>query len=171
SAAHTLLAARPPPDAVGSRPDDTRVRGGRRAIPPAAIRSREPIQLDAKPRQIPLLLGGSMVPYRWSINDQYYPKADPIEISKGELIRFTLRNPTGMDHPFHLHGHSFYVLGKPGALNLVDPVLKDTINVPSNGVVVIQWRADNPGRWFFHCHIEWHLATGMARVLEIKPFV
>jgi FtsP/CotA-like multicopper oxidase with cupredoxin domain len=128
------------------------------------------VQLAAKSREIPVLLGGSMMPYRWSINDQFYPKAKLIEIAKGEMIRFTIRNPTGMDHPFHLHGHSFHVLGKPGALNLTDPVLKDTINVPARDEVVIQWQADNPGRWFFHCHIEWHLATGMARVLEIKPF-
>jgi FtsP/CotA-like multicopper oxidase with cupredoxin domain len=135
------------------------------------MRSPEPVRWAVKPREIPLLLGGSMMPYRWSINGQYYPKADPVEIRKGEVIRFALRNPTGMDHPFHLHGHSFRVLGKPGGLNLTDPVLKDTINVPAKGEVVIQWLADNPGRWFFHCHIEWHLATGMARVLEIKPFV
>ena len=76
----------------------------------------------------------------------------------------------GIRHPFHLHGHSFHVLGKPGALNLTDPVLKDTVNIPAKNDVVIQLIANNPGRWFFHCHIEWHLATGMARVLEIKPF-
>jgi iron transport multicopper oxidase len=75
-----------------------------------------------------------------------------------------------MDHPFHLHGESFHVLGTPGVLNLTDPVLKDTINVPPKGEVAIQWRADNPGRWLFHCHIEWHLATGMARVIEIRPY-
>ena len=85
-------------------------------------------------------------------------------------MRFVFDNPTGMDHPFHLHGHSFYMLGKPGALNLTDPPLKDTINVPAKESLVIQWQADNPGKWFFHCHIEWHLATGMARVIEIKPY-
>jgi FtsP/CotA-like multicopper oxidase with cupredoxin domain len=73
-----------------------------------------------------------------------------------------------MDHPFHLHGHSFYVLGKPGSLNFADPPLKDTVNIPSMGGLVIQWRANNPGKWFFHCHIEWHLAAGMARVVEIQ---
>jgi FtsP/CotA-like multicopper oxidase with cupredoxin domain len=165
-----ILAVLRYPDASGVVPEAKPVPWGPRALTPEEMRSREPVQLAAKPREIPLLLGGSMMPYRWSMNDQYYPKADPIEIAKGEVIRFTLRNPTGMEHPFHLHGHSFHVLGKPGALNLTDPVLKDTINVPSNGDVVIQWLADNPGRWFFHCHIEWHLATGMARVLEIKPF-
>jgi FtsP/CotA-like multicopper oxidase with cupredoxin domain len=158
------------PDAPGAVPEAKPVQWGPRALTLEEMRAREPVELAAKPREIPLLLGGSMMPYRWGINDQYYPKAAPIEIAKGEAIRFALRNPTGMDHPFHLHGHSFHVLGKPGALNLTDPVLKDTLNVPSKGEVVIQWRADNPGRWFFHCHIEWHLATGMARVIEIKPY-
>lgn len=165
-----ILAVLRYPDASGASPEAKPVQWGPRALMPEEMRSREPVKLAAKPREIPLLLGGSMMPYRWSINDQYYPKADPIEIAKGEVVRFALRNPTGMDHPFHLHGHSFYVLGTPGALNLTDPVLKDTINVPSKGEVAIQWRADNPGRWFFHCHIEWHLATGMARVIEIKPY-
>lgn len=157
-------------DAPAAAPDVKPVQWGARALTPEQMRSREPVQLAARPREIPLLLGGSMMPYRWSMNGQFYPMADPIEISKDEVIRFVIRNPTKMDHPFHLHGHSFHVLGKPGALNLIDPVLKDTINVPSDDEVVIQWLADNPGRWFFHCHIEWHLATGMARVLEIKPF-
>jgi FtsP/CotA-like multicopper oxidase with cupredoxin domain len=167
---HEILAVLRYADAAGAEPDPSPVRWGPRALTPDDMRSREPVELAAKPREIPLLLGGSMMPYRWSINDQYYPKADPIELANGEEVRMALRNPTGMDHPFHLHGHSFHVLGLPGALNLTDPVRKDTINVPSRGEVVIQWRADNPGRWFFHCHIEWHLATGMARVLEIRPF-
>jgi len=35
---------------------------------------------------------------------------------------------------------------------------------------VLQWVANNPGRWFWHCHIEWHMATGMARVVQVKPY-
>jgi FtsP/CotA-like multicopper oxidase with cupredoxin domain len=166
-----ILAVLRYPGASESLPEVTRVQWGPRALTPDDLRSREPVKLPAKPREIPLLLGGSMMPYRWSINGQYFPKADPIEIAKDEVVRFTLRNPTGMDHPFHLHGHSFHVLGTPGALNVTDPVLKDTVNIPARSDLVIQWRANNPGRWFFHCHIEWHLATGMARILEIKPFV
>jgi FtsP/CotA-like multicopper oxidase with cupredoxin domain len=73
-----------------------------------------------------------------------------------------------MAHPFHLHGHYFRVLGQPGALNLKDPAAKDTVRVPAKSDLVIQWEATNPGRWFFHCHIEWHLAAGMARVIEIN---
>jgi len=143
---------------------------GPRTLLPEQMHARERIPLEARPRELTLLLGGSMMPYRWSIDGQYYPKANLIAIQSGDSIRFRLRNPTRMDHPFHLHGHYFRVLGKPDALNLFDPVFKDTINVPSKGEVVVQWLAANPGRWFFHCHIEWHLATGMARVIEIKPF-
>jgi FtsP/CotA-like multicopper oxidase with cupredoxin domain len=72
-----------------------------------------------------------------------------------------------MDHPFHLHGHYFYVLGPPDHLNLIDPPQKDTVNVPTHSRLVLDWKANNPGHWFFHCHIEWHAATGMARVVEI----
>jgi multicopper oxidase len=139
-----------------------------RALLPEMMRSPAPVNLAKDPREIPLVLGGTMKPYRWTLGGQYYPKADPIAIGRGESVRFVFRNPTGMDHPFHLHGHSFYVLGKPDALNLNDPSLRDTVNVPTRSDLVIQWVADNPGRWFFHCHIEWHLATGMARVIEIS---
>jgi FtsP/CotA-like multicopper oxidase with cupredoxin domain len=143
---------------------------GARQLTPGDLRAREPVELARKPKEIALQLGGSMRPFRWSINGQFYPKADPVVLAKDEPVRFLFHNPTGMDHPFHLHGHYFRVLGRPGALNLKDPVAKDTVVVPAKDDLVIQWQATNPGRWFFHCHIEWHLATGMARVIEIKPY-
>jgi FtsP/CotA-like multicopper oxidase with cupredoxin domain len=154
----------------GVEPEATAVRWGERMLRPEQMRSRGPVQLPEKVKEIPLLLGGSMMPYRWSINDQFYPEAEPIELAGDEWVRMIFRNPTGMDHPFHLHGHYFYVLGKPDALNLTDPVLKDTVNVASKSDLVIQWQAKNPGRWFFHCHIEWHVETGMAREIQIKPY-
>jgi FtsP/CotA-like multicopper oxidase with cupredoxin domain len=156
--------------AAPAEPEKGAVKWGPRALRPEDMRSREPVTLAAQPREIPLTLGGSMTPYRWSINEQFYPKADPIDIQKDEPVRFVIHNPTRMSHPFHLHGHSFYVLGKPGALNLTDPALKDTVSVPPQSDLVLQWVADNPGRWFWHCHIEWHMATGMARIVQIKPY-
>jgi FtsP/CotA-like multicopper oxidase with cupredoxin domain len=155
---------------AGGDPGAGPVRWGERLLGPGQIRSPRPVLLPEKPKEIALALGGSMTPYRWGINGQFYPKADPIELAKGDWVRMVFRNPTGMDHPFHLHGHSFYVLGKPGALNLKDPALKDTVNVPARGELAIQWQAKNPGRWFFHCHIEWHAEAGMARMIEIKPY-
>lgn len=153
-----------------AEPEASPVRWGPRTLALEALRSRDVVNVTTPPRQIPLRLGGTMMPYRWSINDQFFPKADPLELVKDEEVRCIFSNPTMMAHPFHLHGHSFRVLGKPGALNLKDPPLKDTLNVPPKSDLVIQWKADNPGRWFFHCHIEWHLATGMAREWRIRPY-
>jgi FtsP/CotA-like multicopper oxidase with cupredoxin domain len=140
---------------------------GERSLALDALRSPAPVTLGPNPRQVMLHLGGTMRPYAWNINDQAYPHAEPITAARDEWLRFVLDNPTGMDHPFHLHGHYFYVLGSPDHLNLLDPPRKDTVNVPAGRRLVLLWKADNPGCWFFHCHIEWHVATGMARVVEI----
>jgi FtsP/CotA-like multicopper oxidase with cupredoxin domain len=151
-----------------AEPVTTPVRWGAHALSPEMMRSIAQVSLAKDPREVPIILGGTMKPYRWSLSGQFYPQADPIKIRRGESIRFVFRNPTRMDHPFHLHGHSFYVLGKPDALNLKDPPRRDTVTVPAQSDLVVQWLADNPGRWFFHCHIEWHMAAGMARVIEIS---
>lgn len=47
-----------------------------------------------------------------------------------------------------------------------NPVVKDTIIVPSAGCAVVRIFTDNPGYWFFHCHFEWHLHTGMALIFK-----
>jgi FtsP/CotA-like multicopper oxidase with cupredoxin domain len=149
-------------------PSASPVEWGERTLQPEQMRSRGPVQLLDQAREIDVKLGGSMMPYRWDINGERYPKAEPFVLRQDEWVRMTFRNPTGMDHPFHLHGHYFYVLGRPEALNRRDPVQKDTVNVPAYGELVILWQAKNPGRWFFHCHIEWHLEAGMARVIQIE---
>ncbi|XP_057484384.1 laccase-2-like [Actinidia eriantha] len=74
-------------------------------------------------------------------------------------------------HPLHLHGYNFYVVGQgfgnfdadkdPPKFNLVDPVERNTVGVPSGGWVAIRFRADNPGVWFMHCHFEVHLSWGL----------
>ncbi|PWA39381.1 laccase, L-ascorbate oxidase protein [Artemisia annua] len=75
------------------------------------------------------------------------------------------------NHPLHLHGYNFYVVGQgtgnfnsatdPANFNLVDPVERNTVGVPAGGWVAIRFRADNPGVWFMHCHIEIHLSWGL----------
>ncbi|OBT81233.1 hypothetical protein VE02_10054 [Pseudogymnoascus sp. 03VT05] len=84
-----------------------------------------------------------------------------------------------MGHPMHLHGHKFWVLGSghgsfpytsvadaPAALiNTVDPPYRDTTDLPASGWVAIRYVTDNPGAWLLHCHIQWHLVSGMALVL------
>ncbi|PHU16108.1 Laccase-17 [Capsicum chinense] len=74
-------------------------------------------------------------------------------------------------HPLHLHGHNFYVVGQgignfdpkkdPAKYNLVDPVERNTIGVPSGGWAAIRFLADNPGAWLMHCHFDVHLSWGL----------
>ncbi|KAG6625873.1 hypothetical protein CIPAW_15G008700 [Carya illinoinensis] len=82
------------------------------------------------------------------------------------------------NHPMHLHGFSFYVVGigsgnfnnktSPKSYNLVDPPEVNTIGVPKNGWLAIRFIANNPGVWFMHCHLERHASWGMNTVLIVK---
>ncbi|KAF5476226.1 hypothetical protein F2P56_007959 [Juglans regia] len=75
------------------------------------------------------------------------------------------------NHPVHLHGFNFFAVGRglgnynpntdPQNFNLVDPVERNTIGVPSGGWVAIRFLADNPGVWFMHCHLEVHTTWGL----------
>lgn len=51
--------------------------------------------------------------------------------------------------------------------NLSRAILRDTVQIPSRGYAVLRFRADNPGIWMFHCHILWHLASGMAMLVDV----
>ncbi|XP_068325074.1 putative laccase-9 [Pyrus communis] len=82
------------------------------------------------------------------------------------------------NHPMHLHGFSFYLVGtgsgnfdrttSPKTYNLVDPPEVNTIGVPKNGWATIRFTADNPGVWFMHCHLERHTSWGMDTVLIVR---
>ncbi|KAJ5923529.1 hypothetical protein N7454_008774 [Penicillium verhagenii] len=72
-------------------------------------------------------------------------------------------------HPFHLHGHDFYVLAQgSGAysssvtLNRNNPPRRDTATMSGNGYLVIAFENDNPGSWLMHCHIAWHSSQNLA---------
>ena len=118
-------------------------------------------------RTIDNKLSGNMKAYLWEINGVRYPEVFagegaekiPLEVGFGEVVRFVIENPTPMYHPMHLHGHVFRVLNGQG----VRAPRKDTVAVPPKSKVTIEFLADNPGKWFWHCHNLYHLATGMAR--------
>ncbi|KAI9177036.1 hypothetical protein LWI28_023099 [Acer negundo] len=84
----------------------------------------------------------------------------------------------GTDHPMHLHGYSFYVVGwgfgnfdkekDPLGYNLVDPPRQNTIAVPKNGWAAIRFKANNPGVWFMHCHLDRHQTWGMDMAFIVK---
>ncbi|KAL2603158.1 hypothetical protein R1flu_003829 [Riccia fluitans] len=99
------------------------------------------------------------------------------EFKLNEVIDVVLQNTnmlaanTSEIHPWHLHGHDFYVLGMGNGvfssneydrLNFVNPPLRNTVPLFPYGWTVIRFRADNPGVWPFHCHIEPHFHMGMG---------
>ncbi|KAF0918666.1 hypothetical protein E2562_025596 [Oryza meyeriana var. granulata] len=75
-------------------------------------------------------------------------------------------------HPLHMHGFNFFVVGQgfgnydpvndPAKYNLVDPVERNTVSVPTAGWVAVRFLADNPGVWLMHCHFDVHLSWGLS---------
>lgn len=103
-------------------------------------------------------------------------------LQPNEIIEVVVNNQDDGRHPFHLHGHIFQVIQKSKSFedpvsydeNKHDafpkyPVMRDTVNVEPNGYVVLRFKADNPGIWFFHCHVDWHLEQGLAAVFIEDP--
>ncbi|KAF7796438.1 hypothetical protein EIP86_007615 [Pleurotus ostreatoroseus] len=92
-------------------------------------------------------------------------------LPKNSVIELTINPGTalGGPHPFHLHGHTFSVIRSANSThnNYVNPVRRDVVSIgtdPNQGVT-IRFTTDNPGPWFFHCHIDWHLQAGLAVVM------
>ncbi|XP_058731468.1 L-ascorbate oxidase-like [Vicia villosa] len=88
----------------------------------------------------------------------------------------TMNKNNSETHPWHLHGHDFWVLGygkgkfdvnnDPKNYNLANPIRKNTVPVHTFGWTALRFRSDNPGVWAFHCHIESHFYMGMGVVFE-----
>ncbi|KAG0002957.1 hypothetical protein BGZ65_002166 [Modicella reniformis] len=86
------------------------------------------------------------------------------------IVQIILDNSLGGEHPFHLHGHTFQVIAQGKGIyeegktpiNTINPLRRDTATVPNRGFTVIRFKADNPGVWALHCHIEWHVTTGLV---------
>ena len=109
-------------------------------------------------------LTGNMNRYVWSINNKTVSEADKILIKKGENVRIILRNQTMMRHPMHLHGHFFRVLNGQGEYS----PLKNTLDIMPMETDTIEFAATASGDWFFHCHILYHMMSGMGRIFEYE---
>lgn len=112
-----------------------------------------------------VLSGGMMMSDRWTINGKSYPDTTPIRIKKGQRIRLEMFNMSMMEHPMHLHGHSFAVTSFNGK-TLASPLIKDVVNLRHMERCTIDFIANNPGNWFFHCHNLEHMVGGLATVVE-----
>ncbi len=131
-----------------------------RALQPTAFDSHKPV------REIRLTLDGDMERYVWFLNNKPLSETDHIEIKRDEIVRFIMINRTMMHHPMHLHGHFFRVLNAQGEYS----PLKHTVDVPPMTTTVIEFAAEEFGDWFFHCHLLYHMESGMARMVHYQNF-
>lgn len=119
---------------------------------------------DQEWRDIRLSLSGAMERYVWSFNGKTFRESPQIVIKKGENVRFHFNNETMMHHPLHLHGHFFRVVNQAGDRS----PLKHTVNVPPMGEVTIEFDANEDQDWLFHCHNQYHMKSGMNRVVSYE---
>lgn len=119
-----------------------------------------------------LRLGGDMASYKWMINGAVFDVENPgsekaqVLVKPGQRVALKFVNDTPMTHPMHLHGHSFQVIeinGQP-----LSGALRDTVLVPGSSSVTVAFDANNPGLWYVHCHVLWHLAAGMATLVQYQ---
>jgi FtsP/CotA-like multicopper oxidase with cupredoxin domain len=119
-----------------------------------------------------LRLGGDMANYKWMINGAVFDVANPgsekpqVLVMPGQRIALKFVNETPMAHPMHLHGHSFQVIDING--QALSGALRDTVLVPGSSSVTVAFDANNPGLWYVHCHVLWHLAAGMATLVQYQ---
>ncbi|KAK4070134.1 CAZyme family AA1 [Trichoderma aggressivum f. europaeum] len=106
----------------------------------------------------------------------------PFVLKKGEIVQIVVNNLDSGRHPFHLHGHAFQAIHRSeeeaGTFEDEDlsesdypsvPMRRDTLVIWPNGNIVMRFKADNPGVWLFHCHIEWHVASGLLATFVEAP--
>lgn len=116
---------------------------------------------------INLELFGYMGQFIWFINGVPGYKAKPIPLKPGKRYRFVFTNTSMMHHPMHIHGHWFILRTGKDAF---DP-LKHTLDIPPGGTVTADVDTDASGQWFFHCHMLYHMMTGMNRVFQYTTIV
>jgi FtsP/CotA-like multicopper oxidase with cupredoxin domain len=106
--------------------------------------------------------GGAYGHSAWTIDGATWPNTPKIVVKRGERVLVRFSNKTDMDHPMHLHGHTFRVVSVNGK-SLAYPLAKDVSLVPANGGS-LEWIFDAdspPGRWLLHCHNDIHMMDGM----------
>jgi iron transport multicopper oxidase len=108
----------------------------------------------------------------------YGSNTNSIVLDTHEVVEIILNNNDPGKHPFHLHGHAFQVVSRSeeeagayveGGAKPSIPMKRDTVLVRPNGNLVLRFRADNPGVWLFHCHIEWHVVSGLVATFVEAP--
>jgi CopA family copper-resistance protein len=122
------------------------------AVPPQGVRG------------LSFVLTGNMNRYVWSMDNKVVSETDKILIKKGENVRITVYNGSMMRHPMHLHGHDFRLLNGQGDY----APMKNIVDIMPMETDTLEFNANVEGDWYFHCHILYHMMSGMGRVLSYE---
>jgi FtsP/CotA-like multicopper oxidase with cupredoxin domain len=128
---------------------------------PIAVTSDNPV---ARTEMVMLTGGGA--DYVWGLNGKPSMHDVLFNVREGDRYEIMMHNMTGMAHPMHLHGHYFNVVAING--RRFHGALRDTVLVPPDAQVTIQFDADNPGTWAFHCHHLYHMNSGMMAAIAYQ---
>ncbi|WP_269236494.1 multicopper oxidase domain-containing protein [Flavobacterium flavigenum] len=119
---------------------------------------------DAPVKELRFELTGNMNRYVWSLDNKVISETDKILIRKGENVRIVLYNGSMMRHPMHLHGHDFRLINNQGDY----APLKNVVDIMPMETDTIEFTANAEGDWFFHCHILYHMMSGMGRIFSYE---
>ncbi|MCP9757350.1 copper oxidase [Lacihabitans sp. CCS-44] len=115
-------------------------------------------------KELKFELTGNMNRYVWSMDNKVVSESDKILVKKGENVKIIIYNGSMMRHPMHLHGHDFRLLN--GKANHAP--LKNIVDIMPMETDTLEFNANAEGDWFFHCHILYHMMSGMGRVFSYE---
>jgi len=99
----------------------------------------------------------------WCFNSRVFPGIDHMAVRRGDRVRIRIGNLTMTNHPIHIHGHNFTVAGTDGGWVPKTARWPETsVDMPVGALRAIEFVADNPGDWAFHCHKSHHVMNAMG---------
>jgi FtsP/CotA-like multicopper oxidase with cupredoxin domain len=102
----------------------------------------------------------------WTFNSRAYPGTSPMVAKLGERVRVRVGNLTMTNHPIHLHGHEFEVVGTDGGWTPPASRWPEvTVDVAVGQMRAIEFTAAAEGDWAFHCHKSHHTMNAMSHSL------
>ncbi|MBF6612500.1 MAG: multicopper oxidase domain-containing protein [Chloroflexi bacterium] len=113
----------------------------------------------------------------FTINGKAFPSNEAWTVKEGDLVRVRIINISNLAHPMHLHGQDFTVIAKDG--EPIKPEQQQTMNtlsVDAGETYDIVIKADNPGKWVFHCHELHHTENngiepgGLIQVIQYEGY-
>ncbi|KAJ2021667.1 ferroxidase fet3, partial [Coemansia sp. S610] len=127
--------------------------------------------------QIPTLLTAMTMGDYANRTEVYGKQTDTHILKHLDVVQIVVNNHDYYSHPFHLHGHVFQII-ETGDIRskerrvktaLDTPVKRDTVVIGGGHYAILRFRADNPGVWLFHCHIDFHIMLGLQMTFVEAP--